>query len=79
MTAFPKFLLLSAAFVAMPVAAQTTPAAPPSDHSTMNDRPIIVYGAFRDRAATPKADPADRNVPALPVIYERTPAPRKAR
>lgn len=71
-----KTILLAAAFVAAPALAQTAPAPTPQadDHSTMNDRPIIVYGAFRDRAATPKADPADRNVPALPVVYERAPA-----
>ena len=41
---------------------------------------IIVTGASRERAGTQGGeDPADRNIPALPVVYEdETPAPVQA-
>ena len=41
------------------------------DHRGPTDRPILVFGAIKDRGATQAADdPADRALPAMPVVYE---------
>jgi hypothetical protein len=43
-------------------------------HSTPSDRPVVVFGAIRDRNAAPAAaDPADRALAAMPVVYEDAP------
>jgi hypothetical protein len=47
------------------------------DHNGPSDRPVLVFGAIKDRAgATATADPADRALPEMPVVYEdAAPAP----